>query len=438
MNKNTTLFSSPLAKEDVRRTSERTNKKIPHLSPSSGLRLPSPAIGKRYPGFTLIELLVVVLIIGLLTAVALPTYRRAVDKSRFAMLLPTTRALKEAQEIFYISNGYYAEQMHDLDVHPPADTNYTLKTAGEESDYNVIQATHNNLNNVRLASYLDRNSQFAGQLHCEAKVGDGRANDLCNKLFMGNKLIATSDNYMGYLLNEEIGQQLCNNTSKFWSNSTKHCYQSQEEKCNAIGGEAQTGGKCAYNNLDGRTIGEDQICYATAGGDGNCSNSHVLAGGECVTGVGNHQTLNSACSNSIIEEGGICRVIGNSYTPCGGLTMKPGSMCILDADTNTGCSYMNNVQGAIICNASGHCGYNTSLTEGGVCIGNFAANCLSDFTSGSICYANAAGSCTSTNGYGQASYTGTGCCCGPYCDDAPGCSSDQCIAIEREYAEYIK
>ena len=67
-------------------------------------------------GFTLIELLVVVLIIGILAAVALPQYQKAVKKSRVATILPVLSSLVQAQETYYLANGQYTEDGRKLDV----------------------------------------------------------------------------------------------------------------------------------------------------------------------------------------------------------------------------------------------------------------------------------------------------------------------------------
>ncbi len=79
-------------------------------------------------GFTLIELLVVVLIIGILTAIAVPQYQKIVEKARMTEAISIIRTIANASQVFYMTRGRYADQdeLELLDIDIPGE----LMTSG--------------------------------------------------------------------------------------------------------------------------------------------------------------------------------------------------------------------------------------------------------------------------------------------------------------------
>ena len=75
--------------------------------------------------FTLIEILVVVLIIGILAAIAVPQYQKAVVKAELHKGIPLVESLYQAQQIYYLTHGDYAINVEDLDISIPLDVSCT-------------------------------------------------------------------------------------------------------------------------------------------------------------------------------------------------------------------------------------------------------------------------------------------------------------------------
>ncbi len=81
-------------------------------------------------GFTLIELLVVVLIIGILAAMAMPQYFKAVERSRMSEAVTLLANVAQAQQRKYLQINKYATAYTGLDVAPKGASGAIYYTKG--------------------------------------------------------------------------------------------------------------------------------------------------------------------------------------------------------------------------------------------------------------------------------------------------------------------
>ena len=89
-------------------------------------------------GFTLIELLVVVLIIGILAAMAMPQYFKAVERSRMTEADTLLGSIAQAQRRKFLQVNKFVTNYKALDVSPKGATGSAYQT--KANGFNVVLA----------------------------------------------------------------------------------------------------------------------------------------------------------------------------------------------------------------------------------------------------------------------------------------------------------
>ena len=91
---------------------------------------------KSNAGFTLVELLVVIIIVGVLSAIALPTFLDQAGKARESEAKTNLGALNRGQQAYRLENGEFASSISDLDVGIQNDI-YSYSLGDKNSGTNV-------------------------------------------------------------------------------------------------------------------------------------------------------------------------------------------------------------------------------------------------------------------------------------------------------------
>ncbi|WP_424244685.1 prepilin-type N-terminal cleavage/methylation domain-containing protein [Elusimicrobium posterum] len=155
-------------------------------------------------GFTLIELLVVVLIIGILAAIALPQYTKAVEKSRVAEALSLGRSIQDACDRLYMQNGErVCTDWDSLDITVPGEvcdhsgascrkTKNFQYFAFADDAFEAYKCTNDSCDEwdyaIEFYPYFDGAATLNGQRYCQGQTDKG--NKVCASLG-GTKISAS-------------------------------------------------------------------------------------------------------------------------------------------------------------------------------------------------------------------------------------------------------
>jgi type IV pilus assembly protein PilA len=118
-------------------------------------------------GFTLIELLVSIVIIGILSAIALPSYLNQAAKTRASEAKSILGTINRSQQAYRLENNQFAPAITNLDAKITGNF-YTYSVGGAGVNTATAITTSNQAGLKVSSSYVNQNGDTFTQLICES------------------------------------------------------------------------------------------------------------------------------------------------------------------------------------------------------------------------------------------------------------------------------
>ena len=315
---------------------------------------------KKNKGFTLIEILVAVLILAILVAIALPTYNRAVEKSRTSDPINTLKTIAKAEQVQRLRTGEYSNQAQELDMELKDYPNgndvsgdafdgqyYAYKVYGEEES--AATATRKGTNEGEDDFYELSVDYNTGELFCRPA-----ANKTCIDLGLDE----------GQKYNLPKWEQCSGQVGALWASSLNNQYSPEERgllSCKVRSGGSENPDKTDFDFCYNRVGGHDLMRFSSTRSiylswygqcmKGNFSGNNRLS--YCVHAEGDNQCN----SYELVEKLSDYNFVTYS---CTSFNLETGTCNYYSIN-----AYKNGESGYVNCNRYNSSGVCTNCSKGG-------------------------------------------------------------------------